>query len=165
MAANRKDVTKAEKLVGQGKLQSALKVYENILRKEPDDHALHNAVGDLYVRSGEPKAAVPHFQKSAEVLEGQGFRTKAIAVLRKAYRQAPSNSEIVKTLANLLKQEGLVADARQILIELAKNRHQVGQHKEARKLYKKVLEIDPNRQRMCLPGSLTASPNGRFTSR
>lgn len=160
MNGNRADLSKADKLISQGKLQSAIEVYLNHLRGNQGDSTVHNTVGDLYVRIGEPKSAVPHFQKAADALEKSGFRSKAIAVLRKAYRQAPSNAEIVETLAMLLRDEGLVADARTMLMDLARNRQQLGHLPEARALYKKVLEIDPQNLQTLLKISELAAKEG-----
>ena len=162
MALNRSKLAKAEKYAAQGKLQSAIKAYKKLLEEHPDDHSLMNSLGDLHVRTGQAYEAVPYFQKSAETLEKQGFRAKAIAILRKAFRQAPSNAQIVESLARMLKEEGLLADAKSILLDLAKNRRQLGENEAAKKLYRRVLELDPNHIQVYLRISEIAAEEGNI---
>jgi tetratricopeptide (TPR) repeat protein len=162
MALNRSKLAKAEKYAAQGKLQSAIKAYNKLLEENPDDHSLMNSLGDLHLRTGQSHEAVPFFQKSAETLEKQGFRSKAIAILRKAFRQAPSNAQIVESLAKMLKEEGLLADAKSILLDLAKNRRQLGENEAAKKLYRRVLELDPNHIQVYLRISEIAAEEGNI---
>lgn len=162
MALNRSKLAKADKYAAQGKLQSAIKAYAKLLEENPNEHTLLNSLGDLHVRTGQSHEAVPYFQKSAECLEKQGFRAKAIAILRKAFRQAPSNAQIVETLARMLKEEGLLADAKTILLDLAKNRRQLGENEAAKKLYRRVLELDPNHIQVYLRISEIAAEEGNI---
>ena len=46
----RVQLQKAEKFVGKGKLEAALKIYEKVLQEEQNDSGPLHQAGDLYVR-------------------------------------------------------------------------------------------------------------------
>ena len=143
MADKRTQVRTAAQLVSQGKYEQALEIYQQILDDKPGETAILNDVGDLYVRLGRGQEAIPYFRRAAKSFEKNGFRKKAIATLRKAHRQNPTDQEIVEYLAGLHVQEGLIGEARSLMMELARHHHALGHTKEARDAYEKVVEIDP----------------------
>ncbi len=144
MPKGRFTIRQAEQLVAQGKYERAIDVYKDILVNKPDDTSALNAVGDLFIRIGEEDRAVPFFLRAANNYEAGGFRKKAIAILRKAHRQAPTEKEVVEHLSNLYNQEGLLVEARALLLDLARHHHSLGHTKEARRAFEKVIEIDPH---------------------
>lgn len=144
MAKERLTIRQAEQLVTQGKYERAIDIYKDILAHKPDDISALNAVGDLYIRIGEGERAVQFFLRAAKNYETGGFYKKAIAILRKAHRQAPTVREVVEHLADLYTQEGLLVEARALLLDLARHHHSLGHTKEARRAFEKVVEIDPH---------------------
>ena len=144
MTDRREAIRLAEQLISQGKYERAIEAYEDLLKESPDDIALHNALGDLYVRIGFGEKAVPYFSKVADRYKQSGFRKKAIATLKKAHRQAPADTSVVERLASLHIQEGLAAEACRLLLELAWHHQQNNRVTEAREVYQRVVEIDPH---------------------
>jgi tetratricopeptide (TPR) repeat protein len=144
MTSKRKALQKADKFLASGKQHKALEIYLKTLEENPNDANLLNSVGDIFIRIGEIKQAVPHFERAAKEFEKSGFRVKAIAVLKKAYRKDSDNNELVISLVDLLKKESLVADARQLLIEIAEKRIEDGKVGEAKTFYEQILQIDPS---------------------
>jgi tetratricopeptide (TPR) repeat protein len=150
----------AEQLVTQGKLQSAVQIYESLLKDRPDDTSVLNTVGDLYIRLGKGEAGLPYFKKAAEQFNNAGFFKKAIATLRKAHRQKPTDSDMVELLASLHVKEGLASEAKTLLMELARHHQITGNLLKAREVYLKVLEIDPHHMPARLKLSEIAASQG-----
>ena len=143
MAEKNNHAREAEQLVAQGKYEKAIEVYRVILNENPKDTSVLNAIGDLKVRISKGEEAVPFFRRAAEVFEKSGFRKKAIATLRKAHRQRPNDRDVVMNLADLHVQEGLIGEAKSLLLDFAKHHHSMGSTTAAREAFAKVLEIDP----------------------
>ncbi len=144
MTERREATRLAEQLISQGKYERAVEAYKDLLKENPDDIAFNNALGDLCVRIGRGEEAVPFFLKVADTYQQTGFRKKAIATLKKAHRQSPADTTVVERLASLHIQEGLAAEARRLLLELAWHHQQHARLPEAREAYRKVAEIDPH---------------------
>ena len=67
MAYNKnKHLESAQKYLGQGKLAQAINEYKHILKNEPNDQVTLMTVGDLYVRDGDTKSALEHFEQLAK---------------------------------------------------------------------------------------------------
>ena len=91
----------AEKLVQKGKLEQAIKDYEKILRRFPDDTTIINRVGDLYGRVGQLQRAIELYEDIAKHFTRDGFTTKEIAILKKIQRLDPQRLDIFERLAEL----------------------------------------------------------------
>ena len=113
MAVKRDKVLRdAEKLVQKGKLEQAIKEYEKVLKKFPDDTTTINRVGDLYGRIGQLKPAIKLYEEIAEHFTKDGFTTKAIAILKKIQRLDPQRLDVFERLAALYFEQGLVVEAK-----------------------------------------------------
>ena len=93
MAFEKAKVLKAaEKFLSQGKINSAIKEYRQIVDNDSDDLTTLNMLGDLYVRSGKKEEAVSCFERIAEHYggHGQGFiechHTRPVHILRSGER-------------------------------------------------------------------------------
>lgn len=136
--------SQAEQLIAQGKIESAIAIYEQLLEKRKDDTGILNTVGDLYVRLGKGDASVPYFRKAAEIFDKSGFRKKAIATLRKAHRQKPIDSDVVEFLARLYQSEGLEGEAKTLLMDLGRHLQKMGNVFRAMEVYQQLVTIDPH---------------------
>jgi tetratricopeptide (TPR) repeat protein len=104
-------ISQAERLVLRGKKKRALAIYLGLLRAVPDDITNLNRIGDLCVRLNKTSDAAPFYHRAAEVLVGQGFYDKAIALYKKINRIDPTRVELLEPLADLQHQQGLVGEA------------------------------------------------------
>jgi len=145
MAVKRDKVLKdAEKLVQKGKLEQAIKEYEKILKKFPDDTTTINRVGDLYGRIGQLQPAIKLYEDIAEHFTRDGFTTKAIAILKKIQRLDPQRLDIFERLATLYFDQGLMVEAKREYQILADWYVKNGDLENAIKSHEKLVDLDPN---------------------
>ena len=134
----------AEKHVGKGKLDQALKDYLRVLDENPKDIATLNRVGDLYVRMNRQADSIPFFTRIAEFYSRDGFFLKAIAIYKKINKIDPARLDVYGRLADLYHKQGLTQDARSQYQVLADHYLKTGKTEEAVSAYKKMAAVDPN---------------------
>src|ERR1022692_1777646 len=137
-----KVLSAAEKYVQQGKMQNAIAEYEKVLKADPKDLTVTNTVGDLYSRLGEADKATECFKTVGDAYANQGFTVKAIAMYKKISKLKPSLESVLK-LAELYTQQGLFNDARAQYLQVAEEFLKSGALEDAVRIFKKILEMDP----------------------
>lgn len=137
-----KVLSSAEKFVQQGKLQNAIAEYEKVIKEDPKDLTVLNAIGDLHARVGQNEKAAEYFKNVGDQYAHNGFTVKAIAVYKKLTRLSTSADAIVK-LAELYTQQGLFNDARAHYMQVADQLLKSGNNEQAAKIFQKILELDP----------------------
>src|SRR6185369_11919262 len=145
MAFEKAKVLKAaEKFLSQGKINSAIKEYRQIVDNDVDDLTTLNMLGDLYVRSGKKEDAVSCFERIAEHYSTQEFNLKAIAMYKKIERLRPHDPVIAYKLAELYANQGLVHDARAQYLVVADAYTRQGDNKKTLEVLHKIADLDPN---------------------
>lgn len=137
-----KVLSSAEKFVQQGKLQNAIAEYEKVIKEDPRDLTVLNAIGDLHARVGQNEKAAEYFKNVGDQYAHNGFTVKAIAVYKKLTRLSTSADAIVK-LAELYTQQGLFNDARAHYMQVADQLLKSSNNEQAAKIFQKILELDP----------------------
>jgi len=133
----------AEKYLQQNKLPNAIAEYEKILQVEPNDLAILNTVGDIYARLGQNEKAIERFRTIGESYAADGFLPKSIAMYRKITKLDPNGLAAMEKLAELYRKQGLVSDARSMLLQAAEAYTRKGQSKETLRLLKQLVLFDP----------------------
>ena len=113
---------KAEKLLRQGRLDGAIDEYLRLVEDYPRDWNAINALGDLYVRAGDADRAVAQFTRVADHLFGEGFLAKAGALYKKALKVRSDDEQTLSQLGEIAARQGLLADAKMHLRQLAERR-------------------------------------------
>lgn len=132
MAVDRDAILKqAEKLLRQGKLDGAIAEYVRLIDEQPRDWNSINALGDLYARAGQPDRAAAQYRRIADHLLADGILPKAAALYRKALKVKPDDEQTLLQLAETSARQGLFADARASLRQLAKQRRERGDERGA----------------------------------
>jgi tetratricopeptide (TPR) repeat protein len=133
----------AERYLQQNKLPNAIAEYEKILQVEPNDLAILNTVGDIYARLGQNEKAIERFRTIGESYAADGFLPKSIAMYRKIVKLDPNGLPAMEKLAELYRKQGLVSDARSMLLQAAEAYTRKGQSKETLRLLKQLVLFDP----------------------
>ncbi len=133
----------AERYLQQNKLQNAISEYEKILQVEPNDLAIVNTVGDIYARLGQNEKAIERFRVVGESYAADGYLPKSIAMYRKITKLDPNGLAAMEKLAELYRKQGLVSDARSMLLQAAEAYTRKGQSKETLRLLKQLVLFDP----------------------
>jgi pilus assembly protein FimV len=145
MAVKRDRVLRdAEKLVQKGKLDQAIREYEKIRKKFPDDTTIINRVGDLYGRVGQLQRAIELYEEIAEHFTKDGFTTKAIAILKKIQRLDPQRLDVFERLAGLYFDQGLMVEAKREYQILADWYVKNGELEKAIEAHEKLVDLDPS---------------------
>ena len=127
MAFNRDDALRsAEKALRTGKLDQAIAEYARIVEYQPRDFNTANTLGDLYARAGQPDAAIAQFTRIAEQFLADGFYPKASATFKKILKIRPDDEQALLRLGQLSAKQGLLADARAFLNDIAARRRKRG---------------------------------------
>jgi tetratricopeptide (TPR) repeat protein len=145
MAIKRDKVLRdAEKLVQKGKLEQAIREYEKVLKKFPEDTTIINRVGDLYGRVGQLQRAIELYEEIANHFTRDGFTTKAIAILKKIQRLDPQRLDIFERLAGLYFDQGLMIEAKREYQILADWYVKNGELEKAIEAHEKLVDLDPS---------------------
>ncbi|HKE56436.1 MAG TPA: tetratricopeptide repeat protein [Pyrinomonadaceae bacterium] len=134
----------AEKFLSQGKINSAIKEYRQIVDHDANDLTTLNMLGDLCVRAGKKEEAVSCFDRIAEHYREQEFHLKAIAMYKKIERLKTRDPDVALKLADLYATQGLVVDARAQYLIVADAHTRTGQNKKALDILHKIADLDPN---------------------
>lgn len=133
----------AERYLQQNKLQNAIAEYEKILQVEPRDFVILNQVGDIYARLGQNDKAIERFRAVGEAYAADGLNLKSIAMYKKITKLDPNALPSMEKLAELYRKQGLVSDARGVLLQAADAYGRRGQNKETLRLLKQLVLFDP----------------------
>src|SRR3990170_3455489 len=108
----RKGLQAALSYLQQGKLDQAVAEYQAILRTDPNNCNVLNALGDLSVRIGNKAEAIGFFKRLGEVYRLDGLQVRAIAVYKKVLKLDPSHTEASLACAEMYAEQGLTAEAK-----------------------------------------------------
>ena len=139
-----KAMRNAERFLSQGKIQSAIAEYKQVVAHDSKDFGTLNMLGDLYTKNADTKLAVKCYTSVAEHYSKQGFAQKAIAVYNKITKLEPNSIEISAKLADLYKFKGALNEARQHYLAVAEHLEGTGQKIEALEVRKQIASLDPN---------------------
>lgn len=139
-----KAMRNAERFLSQGKIQSAIAEYKQVVAHDPKDFGTLNMLGDLYTKNSEKDLAVGCYTSVAEHYSKQGFAQKAIAVYNKITRLQPNSIEISAKLADLYRFKGSVNEARSHYTAVAEHYERSGRKVDALEVRKQIASLDPN---------------------
>ncbi len=144
MSEKYKVLRNAEKYVIAGKFAQAVKEYQKLLTKEPDEPTLLNTVGDLLLRQNNRDEALEYFRRAAEVYLRNGFLVKSIAVYKKIYQFNPSEPLVNESLSDLYQRQGLVYEASRHLKILIHHHAENGNVDQASLYLQRLAQLSPN---------------------
>ena len=146
----------AERLKGQGRFDLAIAEYVRLVEDQPRDWNTINALGDLYLRAGDPDRAVVQFVLIADHLFGEGFFPKAAAVYKKALKSRPDHEHTLLRLAEIAAAQELLADARAYLRKLWELRSERGDDRGAAECLIRLAELPEADAETMLTGARAA---------
>lgn len=134
----------AEKLLRQGKLDGAIAEYVRVTEDQPRDWNARNALGDLYVRAGQPDKAVAQYMQIAEHLMHEGFNARAAALFKKILKIKPDDEAVQLNLGEISVKQGLLADAKGYFTGIANKRRARGDRAGADAMTVRLGSLDPS---------------------
>ncbi len=136
-------IEKAQKLVLKGKIKQAIAEWKKLAAENPNDGNTYNAIGDLYLKSNDKANATAAFIKAADAFQAAAFELKSIALYKKALKVDPSKIEIHEKLAVVYAERGLIGNAIDDYLKVAKHYYKNGNFRGALAVYRKLSGLDP----------------------
>jgi tetratricopeptide (TPR) repeat protein len=150
----------AEKFLRVGRLDAAIAEYARVVEDQPKDWNSANALGDLYVRAGQPDKAAGLYRRIAEHLLAEGFYPKASALFKKMLKIAPEDEQAQMRLAEISARQGLMADAKAYYTTVANRRRDRGDAAGADEVIVRLGTLDPSDLDARLAGAKAAERGG-----
>jgi tetratricopeptide (TPR) repeat protein len=132
----------AEKLLRQGKLESAIAEYVRVVDQQPRDWGTANLLGDLYVRAGQTDKAIEQFARIADSLSEEGVLPRASALYKKILKLRPEHEHALLQAAEIAASQGLLADARFYLMSIIERLRSRGDSRRAAQMRIRLGTID-----------------------
>ena len=148
---------KAEKFLRQGRLDNAIAEYLRVIEDQPRDWSTVNTVGDLLVRAGQLESAIEHYLRIADHFFTEGFFPRASAVYKKILKVKPDQEHALLRTAEIFETQGLLADAKGALVNVAERRLRRGDRRGAAEIHVRIGTLDPSD---LVAGMLAAKASG-----
>jgi tetratricopeptide (TPR) repeat protein len=133
----------AEKLLRQGKLDTAIAEYLRVVEEQPRDWSTANLLGDLYVRARQVDKALAQFTRIADSLRDEGFLPKAGALYKKVLKLKPADEHALLEASEIAGKQGLYADARAHLHAVSEQRKGRGDTRGVAEIQIRLGSLDP----------------------
>jgi len=135
----------ADQYTKEGFDARAVAVFKQILNLDPARYASYQPLAELYERMGLTSEAISAFQMAADGFHKQGKKREALELLRKMATIDPTNTTSRIKVAELLRQEELHEEAVAEYEQVAQELKRQGDVESLAKVYKRILEIEPDR--------------------
>ncbi len=111
MANKTKILNQAQKHIGKGQWDKAIRELQKLIAEEPNDVRTLLKLGDVYSKQGDRESATRVYRQVAESYSEQGFFLKAVAVFKQILKHDPKNIEVLLRLAELYEHLNLTGEA------------------------------------------------------
>lgn len=135
----------AEQFMKDGFDARAVALYKQILKIDAARADVHIPLAELYTRLGLTTDAMASLQSAADAYHREGRKRDALDLLRKMARLDPTNITSRLKIAELLQQAGMKDEALAELDEVAREVERVADAEEMKRVYERLLELDPAR--------------------
>ncbi len=134
---------RAEKALRLGKVDAAIDEYQALVLAQPRDWNSANALGDLFVRSGQLDKGVEQYTRIADHLAEEGFLPKAAALFKKILKVKASDEYALIRSGDVAVKLGLLADAKTAYQTVADRRRKIGNIRGAAEMAVLLGRVDP----------------------
>jgi tetratricopeptide (TPR) repeat protein len=138
-----KALANAQKQLGRGNLDRALKEYYAILKEDPKDLRVRQKIAELLARKGTIPEAIKEFSTVAEAYERGGFYPKAVAIYKQILRYEPKMMVWHLSLAEIYQQLAHTSDAMEHFNIVAQHYEHEGSIRERIDIYKRLIRVKP----------------------
>ncbi|MCD4706850.1 MAG: tetratricopeptide repeat protein [Candidatus Sabulitectum sp.] len=134
---------KAHDLVQKGRLDSALKIFNLVVEKDPKDASVHNKIGDILLKLKQEDKAREHFLSSARLYNDEGLQMVSLSICRKIIRAFPSEIEANLIMGDCFFQQNKHEQAKKEYVSYLKGKPSLDSPDVAIAL-KALTALDPN---------------------
>jgi tetratricopeptide (TPR) repeat protein len=137
-------VVASEKYIEQDLILAALDACLEVIRLAPEFLPIHLRMGEIYEREGRAEEALVKYQLLIDTYMVRSEPTKAIDVYKRLIELSPDTINARMRLAELLKNDGRVADAADQMAIVASTYFRMGQTNKAMEEYRRGLQWAPD---------------------
>jgi tetratricopeptide (TPR) repeat protein len=136
-------ILNAQRLTAKGEIDKAIQAWRTLIAETPNDGNIYNTIGDLYLKKGAQAQAIEAFLKAGATFQTAGFALKTIAVYKKIIKLDPGRMDVVLKLAEVNAERGIVGNAVEDYLKVARHELKDGRVKAAIDVYRKIAALDP----------------------
>jgi len=145
MAIDKNSVmSEARKFVAKGQYDKAIAEWQKLLRESPNDANIYNTIGDLCLKKNSRNEAVDSYKLAADILAGDGFTSKAIALYKKILNIDSTRIDAHLALGDMNAQKGLIGNAVENYKYAADYYTRNNRSAEALGIYQKMADLNPS---------------------
>ena len=145
MAIDKNAIAKeAQKFVTKGQFDKAIAEWRKLLKETPDDPNVYNTIGDLCLKKDAKADAVDAYKTAADLLAGDGFTSKAIALYKKVLNIDSSRIDVHLALGDMNAEKGLTGNALENYKHVADHYLKNNKKAEALGIYQKMADMNPS---------------------
>ena len=133
----------AQKHLGRGNIDRALKELGRIIRDDPKDLRVRQKVAELLARQGKIQESMREFHVVADSYERGGFFPKAAAIYKQMLRFEPNEMQWHMALGTIYQQLALLSDSQDHFNRVATHFESNGSPKERIDVYTRLVELNP----------------------
>ncbi len=135
-------ILNAQRLTAKGEIDKAIEAWKTLIAETPNDGNIYNTVGDLYLKKGAKAHAIEAFLRAGTTFQEAGFALKTIAVYKKIIKLDPARMDVVLKLADVNAERGIVGNAVEDYLKVARHELKEGRVKPAIEVYRKIAKLD-----------------------
>ncbi|MEO6666063.1 MAG: hypothetical protein ABIO65_04730 [Nitrospiria bacterium] len=136
-------ILNAQRLTAKGEIDKAIEAWKSLIAETPNDGNIFNTIGDLYLKKNAKAQAIEAFLKAGTTFQSAGFALKTIAVYKKIIKLDPSRMDVVLKLADVNAERGIVGNAVEDYLKVARHELKEGRVKAGIGVYRKIAALDP----------------------
>ena len=136
-------ILNAQRLTAKGEIDKAIQAWRTLIAETPNDGNIYNTIGDLYLKKGAQVQAIEAFLKAGATFQTAGFALKTIAVYKKIIKLDPGRMDVVLRLAEVNAERGIVGNAVEDYLKVARHELKDGRVKAAIDVYRRIAALDP----------------------
>ena len=134
---------KAHDLLQKGRLDSALRAFQQLLKNDPEEASVHNSIGDVLLKMDRKQDALDSFTQAAELYLQDGLHAVALSVARKALRVDSGFPAAHYLMARSYVEQGKNGNAKKEYVRFLKSKPDVRQP-ETLASYRALVDLDPD---------------------
>lgn len=135
-------ILNAQRLTAKGEIDKAIEAWKTLIAETPNDGNIYNTIGDLYLKKNAKAQAIEAFLKAGTTFQDAGFALKTIAVYKKIIKLDPTRMDVVLKLADVNAERGIVGNAVEDYLKVARHQLKEGRVKSAIEVYRKIAALD-----------------------
>jgi len=133
----------AQKHLGKGNIDRALRELGRIVREDPKDLRVRQKIAELLARQGKIPDAMREFHYVADSYERGGFFPKAAAIYKQMLRFEPDEMQWHMALGGIYQQLALLSDAQDHFNRVAQHFEANGTPKERIEIFERLVDLNP----------------------